>query len=92
MVEDLRGGGVRTAGRRPWVAMVNQHVFAAVQADVAQKMAQKRGVAIREDQAGNIFLEVPSDPDAIAVNAAPDTPREVLLAPGQRAQRGMAGG
>ena len=63
------------------VAMVNQHVFAAVQADVAQKMAQKRGVAIREDQAGNIFLEVPSDPDAIAVNAAPDTPREVLLAP-----------
>ncbi|MGB3738986.1 MAG: histidine kinase [Pontixanthobacter sp.] len=63
------------------VAMVNQLAFAAVQADVAQRMAEQRGVAIREDQAGNIFLEVPSDPDAMPVNAAQDTPREVLLAP-----------
>ncbi len=61
------------------VASVNQAVFAPVQGAVAEKMARERGVDIRRDQAGNIFVEVPSDPDALAPGSR--GPRKVLLAP-----------
>ncbi len=66
------------------VAVVNQAVFQPVQGAVAEKMAKQRGVAIRQDPAGNIFLEVPSDPAGSGTDRGPDAaanPREVLLAP-----------
>lgn len=63
------------------VAQVNQMVFAPVQGMVAEKMAKDRGVDIRTDQAGNIFIEVPSDADPEADANTTQAPREVLIAP-----------
>lgn len=63
------------------VAYINQVMFAPVQGAIAEKMAKERGVDIRRDQAGNIFIEVPSDPDAVEEGAEQDMPRQVLIAP-----------
>ncbi|MGB7409338.1 MAG: histidine kinase [Pontixanthobacter sp.] len=63
------------------VATINQMIFQPIQGAIAEKMARERGVDIRRDQAGNIFIEVPTDPDAIPANDAATSPREVLLSP-----------
>lgn len=64
-----------------FVAAVNQAIFEPMTGQVAEKMAKDRGVDIRRDQSGNIFIEVPSDPDAMGVEDRDAKPREVLLAP-----------
>ncbi|MDN3646868.1 histidine kinase [Pontixanthobacter aestiaquae] len=62
------------------VAQVNQVVFAPVQGKVAEKMASERGVPIRRDAAGNIFIELPPEQNTSADPMDEDLPtREVLI-------------
>ncbi|MXP47862.1 sensor histidine kinase [Altererythrobacter luteolus] len=62
------------------IAQVNQSAFAPLQEQMAKKMAEERGVGIRRDEAGNIFIEVPQDRDA-ADSIEENLPaQEVLIA------------
>ncbi len=58
------------------VAQVNQQVFAPVQTKMAEKMAEERGVGVRQDEAGNIFIDVPVNRDEPETTAT----TEVLIA------------
>lgn len=64
------------------IAQVNQMVFAPVQGQMAEKMGKERGVGIRRDEAGNIFIEVPTaSVGDEAESLVEDTPsQEVLIA------------
>lgn len=64
------------------IAQVNQMVFAPVQGQMAEKMGKERGVGIRRDEAGNIFIEVPSNSRGDdAESLVEDSPaQEVLIA------------
>ncbi|MGB7373566.1 sensor histidine kinase [Pontixanthobacter sp.] len=66
------------------VAQTNQLVFSPVQGKVAQQMAKDRGVGIRQDESGNIFIEMPAETPAdtdMPDPRADRTPKqEVLIA------------
>ncbi len=62
------------------IAQVNQMAFASVEGRMAEKMAKERGVGIRRDEAGNIFIELPSEGDASSSIEEELPPREVLIA------------
>ena len=62
------------------VAQVNQFAFASVQDKVTEKMAKERGVGIRTDESGNIFIEVPQNHEASdSLDGGPPA-KEVLIA------------
>lgn len=62
------------------IAQVNQFAFASVEGRMAEKMAKERGVGIRRDEAGNIFIELPSDRDAASTIEEELPAQEVLIA------------
>ncbi|MFZ1743288.1 MAG: histidine kinase [Pontixanthobacter sp.] len=51
------------------IAQVNQMVFAPLQEQMAEKMGKERGVGIRRDEAGNIFIEVPVNREGDAADS-----------------------
>ena len=64
------------------VAQVNQWLFAPVEGQVTEMMGQKRGIATRLDEAGNLFIDVPSDAASVpSQSASPLASTSVLIAP-----------
>ncbi|MXO91441.1 sensor histidine kinase [Pontixanthobacter aquaemixtae] len=62
------------------VAQVNQAAFWSVQDKITERMGKERGVGIRRDESGNIFIEVPQNRDA-ADSIDEELPaQEVLIA------------
>lgn len=62
------------------VAQINQLVFSPVQGKVAEQMAKDRGVGIRQDESGNIFIEMPVKEDVSDTLADNAPKQEVLIA------------
>lgn len=62
------------------VAQINQLVFSPVQGKVAEQMAKDRGVGIRQDESGNIFIEMPVKEDVSDTMAENAPKQEVLIA------------
>jgi len=60
------------------IAQVNQIAFASVEDKMAEKMAEERGVGIRRDEAGNIFIELPNAHDS-AGSIEEDLPTQEVL-------------
>jgi two-component sensor histidine kinase len=64
------------------VAQANQWMFAPIEARVTEIMGQKRGVALRTDEAGNLFVDVPARQTEGVERAAGATPAtSVIIAP-----------
>lgn len=64
------------------VAQVNQLVFAPIERRMAEIMGQKRGIAVRQDEAGNLFVDVPARQlDQVAGSTGPVTTAPVIIAP-----------
>ena len=62
------------------VAQVNQWLFAPIEGRVAQAWGQKRGIAVRLDEAGNLFVDVPSPRGTVPAPGA-SAPTSVIIAP-----------
>ena len=61
------------------VAQANQWMFTPIEARVTEIMGQKRGVALRTDEAGNLFVDVPTRQAEQAAGEVPTT--SVIIAP-----------
>lgn len=61
------------------VAQANQLIFASVQPQVTQKIAKERGVGLRQDESGNIFIEVPSNGENSGQGGAEEAPQEFMI-------------
>jgi len=62
------------------IAQVNQMAFASLEGKMAERMAKDRGVGVRRDEAGNIFIEVPSEGSAPNTYEEETPAQEVLIA------------
>jgi len=68
------------------IAQVNRMAFADIEPKMIEKIGAKQGVRLRQDEAGNILLEIPSLPGEIDEQAISEEgaapPRTVTLAAG----------
>jgi len=72
------------------IAQANQMMFANIEAQVEKKMGERQGITIRRDEAGNLLLDLPDEPESYGANgqagidptrAEPSGTRTVKLSP-----------
>jgi len=72
------------------IAQANQMMFANIEAQLEQKMGERQGITIRRDEAGNLLLDLPDEPEFYGANgqasidptrAEPSGTRTVKISP-----------